>query len=50
LNNVRRRLADAYPEKHDMSLYEKDGFVHARLVIEQAKGATLDIPPKGGGI
>jgi LytS/YehU family sensor histidine kinase len=38
LDNVRRRLADAYPERHEMSVYEKDGFVHARIVMEPLKG------------
>ena len=33
LDNVRRRLADAYPGRYRFEILEKEGFVHARLVI-----------------
>ena len=33
LDNVRRRLTDAYPGKFHFETFEKDGFVHARLII-----------------
>lgn len=35
LDNVRQRLKDSYPEKHHFEIFEKEGFVHARLVIEK---------------
>ncbi len=33
LANVRRRLADAYPDHHHLDVFEQQGCVHARLVI-----------------
>ena len=35
LDNVRRRLADAYPGTHHLDIFEKEGFVHACLVIDK---------------
>ncbi len=35
LENVRQRLAEAYPHKHQLDIFEKEGFVHARLVLEK---------------
>jgi LytS/YehU family sensor histidine kinase len=34
LDNVRRRLADAYPGKHHFEILERDGSVQARLSID----------------
>jgi two-component system LytT family sensor kinase len=33
LDNVRQRLAEAYPGKHHLDIFEKEGFVHIRLII-----------------
>ena len=33
LDNVRQRLAESYPEKHQFEISEKEGFVQARLII-----------------
>jgi hypothetical protein len=35
LDNVRRRLADAYPGKHHLDIFEKSDFVHVHLIIEK---------------
>jgi hypothetical protein len=35
LDNIRRRLADAYPGTHHLDIFEKEGFIHARLVIDK---------------
>ncbi|MGB8951464.1 MAG: histidine kinase [Candidatus Aminicenantales bacterium] len=35
LDNVRLRLKDSYPESHHFEIFEKEGFVHARLDIEK---------------
>jgi len=34
LDNVRRRLAESYPGKHHLDIFEKDGFVHVQLSIQ----------------
>jgi two-component system LytT family sensor kinase len=34
LDNVRRRLAESYPEKHHLDILEKDGSVHIKLSIQ----------------
>ncbi len=33
LDNVRQRLAESYPGKHHLDIFEKEGFVHVRLII-----------------
>jgi two-component system LytT family sensor kinase len=33
LDNVRQRLAEAYPEKHHLEIFEKAGFVQVRMII-----------------
>jgi two-component system LytT family sensor kinase len=38
LDNVRRRLVESYPERHHFEIFEKEGFVHARLAIEKEIG------------
>ena len=35
LDYVRRRLAEAYPERHRFEVFEKESVVHARLVINK---------------
>ena len=37
LDNVRRRLADAYPEKHRLDIFEKEGAVHVRLTLGEGR-------------
>jgi hypothetical protein len=38
LENVRQRLAESYPGRHHFEIFEKERFVHARLVIEKEMG------------
>lgn len=38
LNNVRQRLVESYPGRHHFEIFEKERFVHARLVIEKEIG------------
>lgn len=38
LDNVRRRLAEAYPDKHRLDIFEEDGSVHVRLSIRNEAG------------
>lgn len=38
LDNVRRRLVESYPGRHHFEIFEKEHFVHARLVIEKEIG------------
>jgi two-component system LytT family sensor kinase len=38
LDNLRRRLEDAYPGKHHFEIFEKEDSVHARLNIESENG------------
>ncbi|HET7132115.1 MAG TPA: histidine kinase, partial [Gammaproteobacteria bacterium] len=37
LNNVRERLLAHYPGRHAFDLYENDGWVHARIRIDDAR-------------
>ena len=39
LDNVRRRLAETYPGKHQLDIMEKDGGVHVRLSLPATAGA-----------
>ena len=38
LDNVRQRLIESYPKRHHFEIFEKERFVHARLVIEKEIG------------
>ena len=38
LDNVRQRLVESYPGRHHFEIFEKERFVHARLVIEKEIG------------
>jgi len=39
LDNVRRRLENAFPERHRIAIFEKDGSVHVQLTIQgQGRG------------
>ena len=38
LDNIRRRLADAYPGKHRLEISEKEGAVHVRLILGEGGG------------
>jgi len=40
LDNVRRRLENAFPNRHRLELFEKDGCVHVRLEIRDSRGVT----------
>ena len=40
LANVRRRLELAYPGRHAFDLWEKDGWVHARIAITAEEGSV----------
>ena len=40
LANVRRRLADAYPQKHRFEISEKEGAVHVRLTLGEGREET----------
>jgi two-component system LytT family sensor kinase len=39
LDNVRQRLVESYPERHQFEIFEKESFVHARLNIEKEIGS-----------
>ena len=38
LDNVRQRLVESYPGRHQFEIFEKERFVHARLIIEKETG------------
>jgi len=38
LDNVRRRLAESYPGKHRLDIFEKDGFVRVQLNLQTGAG------------
>jgi len=40
LDNVRRRLADAYPEKHRLDIFDEEGAVHVRLTLGKGREET----------
>ena len=39
LDNVRRRLAEAYPGKHRLEVFKEEGSVHVRLTIGEGGGS-----------
>jgi len=38
LDNVRRRLENAFPDRHRIAIFEKDGSVHVQLTIQGQEG------------
>ena len=40
LDNVRRRLENAFPNRHRFEFFEEDGCVHVRLEIHDSRGVT----------
>ncbi len=49
LENVRKRLENAYPGRHSFQLFEKDGWVHVKLQMPFALGGAHEIAGHSAG-